>query len=353
VLVNCCTTGGLEALLNGVPVVCLRGAIYPTEGSDDPLEAKGTVPAQSGADLEPVVERLLNDRGFRDAVAADAETLLASVLGDPEGAPPIDRLAAECERTALPPPAARHPAALGHEVHARLAEARRLLLSGRPRQEFVASWKQFARSWGEAVRPRRSAVRRVLYTVSWDIGLTAASAGELLELVRDCFEAARDGLRLSGRVGRAMAANALLSAAARHSAAGDWRQALAYVRHLLGEAPRAAARLPGLAELLQALEAELDRLGRAAAAPRGDAAAHELGPSPQARADALEAVCRFYRERAHSLQGDLEAVRRSWTWKLGRLLVGPPSRLMRALRPSDPAGRGRAPGDAPRGVGIS
>lgn len=320
VLVNCCTTAALEAMLFGVPVVFLRTAIYPIEAAEDPLQDGGAISVNDVVGLETVLDRLVRDDEYRRAALADAELFLASCMGGGDGTA-YERMWRECERIALPAAPDGCDGAAESVIHRRLARAADLLAQEGRRTEFLTTWKELVGVLASAP-PSRAEVRRVLFCLSYDIGTAAKDADELRSLIGQCFRTARDPLSLPAREERNMLTNAYLAGIACHLRTHERGRAAELFRAALLEAPRAVARLSRSPELMAALALALKE-GQENAA---------LSLSLRNDLESLRRERQLVGDQALSLQNSLSALRSSLTWKMGRILVGPGSLIKRAMR---------------------
>jgi hypothetical protein len=197
---------------------------------------------------------------------------------------------------------ARPPAAPGEDdLQRRLAEAIAVLGQGGDRAEFLAAWGRVLDALPPGQPPTSFVLQRALFSVSFAIGAQATTPAEVRPLVRECFRAARARVALPAREARRMLANAYLAAISTRLRVEGVRQAVRFLRRAAREAPGAVARLRKLPGLLRALEKELD--------------------------DA-----RIVSRWLDAAWGDLARLRRSWTWRVGRLLTGAARLLGRALR---------------------
>lgn len=344
VLVNHCTTAGLEAMLHGVPVVFLRTAIYPREGTEDSLRDGGAISVQDVASLEAALDRLTGDDAFRRAALADAEPFLASFFGGGEGAAE-DRILREWDRIALPP-AAGLGAPAEPEIHHLLGRAASALAAEGGREAFAAAWEGVVGAL-RAGAASRATVRLALFRVSYDVGQVVNDYEELHNIIWRCHAAARGALPLPEREGWNMLVNASMVASIRllRGGAGAW--AAAFFRWYSQEAPRAIARLsgsPGLVGVMSSAfeAARMAEEARKAAARVAEEEARKAAALAQAlgtdlewaksERDRAEGGAMSLRQQLSSLQEDLTGLRSSWTWKVGRLLVTPGSLLKRVIR---------------------
>lgn len=186
VLINYCTTAALEAMLEHLPVVFLRTAIYPAY-QDDQLKAHGAVSVSSVSELEAALERLLQDADFRDEVLHDAEIALAAVLGEREQPAPMDRIMEAFDRLALPPETGHDSETLTMEqqVKVQVSEATQLLWDGKS-SEFLEAWEHLVARLAKAPQPT-ALVERTLFGIAYVIGATAKNAIELRYLMHTCL----------------------------------------------------------------------------------------------------------------------------------------------------------------------
>lgn len=321
VLVNYCTTAGLEAMLHGLPLVFLRTAIYSTQGVRDPLEGGGALSVSSVSDLESALDRLLDDGEFRGRCRADAEPLLAAALGGTHPLSTLDRMLHQFENMALPPSAGRSPAATEFmpRVQGVLAVARDLLRSGAAPSALTPVWEELALTL--ASTPSVT-VRQSLFNLACDIGSAAGSAHLLRDLILACYQTARALLPLAPSDLREMLTNAYLTAITVRLRGGDRSAVFDFLRHALLHQPRVLCRLDRVAELREALASALDGLLQRLI--RGEALQGEV--------ESLRDEQRRLRDLAQSLQQDLANVHQSWAVKVGKLLVQPGTLLKKIIR---------------------
>jgi hypothetical protein len=298
VLINVCTTAALEAILARLPVVCLRAASYRSWLHHDALETGGAVNVASVADLESVVDRLLRDEDFRQQVAADAGVLVEHVLGPPSPPAP-ERVVERLTEIAAAPPAPGGATTFQADFHEVVNR-----LTGTDRESFLAAWARFVAAHGGG-RVGVAGLRQVLFSLSIELGRAVPDAEQLLQLTDRCRRIARP-LALRPRDYRGFVVNACLTALSWHAHPAESPAALRLVAEVRRLSPRAVLHSSQGMELLQ-------RLGPTAAAA-----------GPPSREEELDA-------RIRSLEWEVAGLRASWTWKLGRLLVGPLGRVKRLL----------------------
>lgn len=102
VLVNYCTTAGLESMLHGLPVVLLRNALYPIEPSENSLQHGGAISVDDPKGFEELLDRLIRDPTARQAALAAAEPVLSKCLDAGEESA-YERIFRHCDRVALEP----------------------------------------------------------------------------------------------------------------------------------------------------------------------------------------------------------------------------------------------------------
>jgi hypothetical protein len=324
VLVNAITTAALDAMLLGVPVVYLRGAIYPVEATKDPLQDGAVILAHDVAAFESVLQDLLSEGDFRHRALAAFKPFLAYVVGE-DPRPAAERVLDECGRIALPASPSTDAEAVLGQVHSGLAAATDLLRHAGDRADFPAAWKGFVQTLRSALPPP-PVIRRTLFNLSCDVGEAASSPAELRNLVRSCFRTARAALSLAATDGRNMLVNAYLMAIARRFNAGQGEEALLFLSEALQHAPRAFAHLVHSPHLRQAFAQTLD----------------QTVARPRALQDDLMGLRRERQslaELCQARQHELAHLQSSWTWKMARLLVRPGRFLKKVIRgrPGRPA----------------
>lgn len=303
VLVNCCTTGALEAILADLPVVFLRAATYTSSLHKDSLREHGAINVSTVAELETTIDALMHDSQLRARARATAAPLLREVLDDPSRLA-TDRIVDKLEEIAASGPTQPSQPPAETRLARQYAEVVALLAPGRASAAFEG-WGNFVAALRLAAAPIEM-VRAYLFRLGVDIGRSIANVEEMLALVRRCRRAAT-GLGLTAADGRGMLVNAALASLRWYSHAPDsppGARLLALVRRL---EPRAVWRAPQGAELLRRLDA---------GCPDSTLSLREkeLG------------------DRVQHLEQEVAALRHSWTWKLGRLLTGPLAHARRLLR---------------------
>lgn len=297
VLVNCCTTGALEAILAGLPVVFLRAAGYATALHRDSMHDHGAVSVTTVAELEEAVARLLTNPEFRRIVRQDAAELLRLILDAPSPPAP-ERIVSRLEEIVASSGQERQPLT---DWPARYDEVVRLLINDN-REAFVTAWRDFVQAM-QTNDVSESIIRQFLFCLAVDLGRTLPDAEELLAIVDRCRagkQSDQEGFRLS----------ACLTSLSWHAYPVDSPAAVLLTAEIVRLRPRA---------LLHWTQG-LDALRRARTQPGRSTGEAAIQPDLGARIRRLE--------------HEMATLKGSWTWKMGRLLVGPLARLKRLFRRS-------------------
>lgn len=244
VLVNYCSTAGMEAILLNVPVVFIRPAVYPTEMHKDPLEEHGAILASSIAELEVAIDRLLGDATFRRQQLASAQHLLRSLLGE-RGQPAVNRMIAELDRIALPKTDGR-PAVmpdLEKSVKHQLATATRCLWESDDHCQFLSEVPELVSSLRTTMGQDADLLKRVMFGLAFAMGHAASDIEEFRNMVRVCFAEFSSQLGVSVGLRNKMVLRAYLVAIMRNVDAGRWNTARSLVFYALMGVPGQAVRL--------------------------------------------------------------------------------------------------------------
>jgi hypothetical protein len=238
VMVNYCTTAGLEAVLHGLPLLFLRTAVYRTEDMADALQDFPDLNVTSVSELEASLVRVLgNQEPNRPTKEEAIRSLLEASLGG-SSKPALERLMDSFESIAPSPVAAASVPVAGHAptIDDRLADAAQCLLRADANLLFPSRWGALLAALLDN-RPGSETLDRVMYTMSFAAGMGAERPSALRNLIQSCADDLRRVGGLDRAAGRRMLLNGYLVAGERFTAQRRWRQAFAFLLQAAIEFP--------------------------------------------------------------------------------------------------------------------
>jgi len=217
-------------MLFGVPLVFLRSAIYQTEMHKDPLEERGAINVSTVGEIEQPLDRLLNDKLFRQETLAEANLAIRVFLGD-RVQPALNQAMTEFESIAATPNGRDSSTDLEKSAPDVFLRIRRLLVSGdtsRLRMELEG----LSRSSGVS-NETSEPLEDILWELAFTIGYSIQDPEEIRKVLQICFDATSKEPGLSKSALTGIVSRTYLLAIIHSMDLGFWRRARILLWHLL------------------------------------------------------------------------------------------------------------------------